>query len=95
MHQLLNTLYITTEGAYLRADHETLRVEVEKETKLQVPFHHIGGVVCFGDVMLESGRDATLRRGRPLHRLAGPERTIQGARGGAGQRERPAPLRAA
>jgi hypothetical protein len=33
MHQLLNTLYVTTEGAYLRADHDTLRVEVEKETK--------------------------------------------------------------
>ena len=52
MHQLLNTLYITTEGAYLHMDHDTLKVEVEKETKLQVPIHHIGGVVCFGDVML-------------------------------------------
>lgn len=83
MHQLLNTLYVTTEGAYLRADHETLRVEVEKETKLQVPFHHIGGVVCFGDVMMspaamarcaEDGRFVVLldRNGRFKARIEGP-----------------------
>ena len=52
MHQLLNTLYITTEGAYLHIDHETLKINVERETKLQVPIHHIGGVVCFGNVMV-------------------------------------------
>lgn len=52
MHQLLNTLYVTTEGAYIRADHETLKVEVDRETKMQVPLHHIGSVVCFGDVLM-------------------------------------------
>lgn len=83
MHQLLNTLYVTTEGAYLRADHETLRVEIEKETKLQVPLHHIGGVVCFGDIMLspavmqrcaEDGRFLVLldRNGRFKARVEGP-----------------------
>jgi CRISPR-associated protein Cas1 len=83
MHQLLNTLYVTTEGAYLRADHETLRVEVERETKLQVPFHHIGGVVCFGDIMMspaamarcaEDGRFVVLldRNGRFKARIEGP-----------------------
>ena len=83
MHQLLNTLYVTTEGAYLRADHDTLRVEVEKETKLQVPFHHLGGVVCFGDVMMspaamqrcaEDGRFVVLldRNGRFKARMEGP-----------------------
>ncbi len=83
MHQLLNTLYITTEGAYLHVDHDTLKVEVEKETKLQVPIHHIGGVVCFGDVMLspaamqrcaEDGRFAVLldRNGRFRARVEGP-----------------------
>jgi CRISP-associated protein Cas1 len=46
MHQLLNTLYITTPEAYVRLDHETLRVEVEGETRLQVPLHHIGALVC-------------------------------------------------
>ena len=83
MHQLLNTLYITTEGAYLRVDHDTLKIEVEKETKLQVPLHHIGGVVCFGDVLIspaamgrcaEDGRFVVLldRNGRFKARVEGP-----------------------
>lgn len=83
MQQLLNTLYITTEGAYVRVDHDTLKVEVEKETKLQVPLHHLGGIVCFGDVMLspaamarcaEDGRFVVLldRNGRFKARVEGP-----------------------
>lgn len=83
MHQLLNTLYVTTEGAYVRVDHDTLKIEVEKETKLQVPLHHIGGVVCFGDVMMspaamarcaEDGRFVVLldRNGRFKARIEGP-----------------------
>lgn len=60
--QLLNTLYITTPETYLRLDNDTLRVEVERETRLRVPLHHLCGVVCFGSVGLSS----------PLmHRLAG------------------------
>jgi CRISP-associated protein Cas1 len=83
MHQLLNTLYVTTEGAYLHLDHETLKVDVEGATKLQVPMHHLGGVVCFGDVMIspaamhrcaEDGRFLVLldRNGRFKARLEGP-----------------------
>ena len=59
--QLLNTLYVTTEDTYLRLDNETLRVEVERETKLRVPLHHLCAVVCFGHV----GLSAPL-----MHRLA-------------------------
>ena len=83
MHQLLNTLYVTTENSYLRLDHDTLKVNVEKETKLQVPLHHLGGVVCFGDVLVspalmrrcgEDGRALVLfdRNGRFKARLEGP-----------------------
>ena len=83
MHQLLNTLYIMTEGAYVRADHETLKVVVEKETKLQVPLHHIGSVVCFGDVLMspaaicrcaDEGRSVVWldRNGRFKARVEGP-----------------------
>ncbi len=83
MQQLLNTLYITTEGAYVRVDHDTLKIEVEKETKLQVPLHHLGGVICFGDVMMspaamarcaEDGRFVVLldRNGRFKARVEGP-----------------------
>jgi len=49
---LLNTLYVTTPEAYLRLEGETVCVMVEKEKRLQVPMHHLGGIVCFGDVML-------------------------------------------
>ena len=59
--QLLNTLYVTTEETYLRLDNDTLRVEVERETKLRVPLHHLSAVVCFGHV----GLSAPL-----MHRLA-------------------------
>lgn len=59
MRQLLNTLFVTTPNAYLRLEGETLCVEVEREKRLQVPLHHIGSVVAFGDVMLTP---AVLRR---------------------------------
>lgn len=83
MHQLLNTLYVTTPEAYVRLDHETLRVEVEKELKLQVPLHHLGTIVCFGDVLMspallhrcaDDGRSVVLldRNGRFKGRLEGP-----------------------
>jgi CRISP-associated protein Cas1 len=52
--QLLNTLYVTTQDTYLRLDNETLRVEVERETRLRVPLHHLTAVVCFGHVGLSS-----------------------------------------
>ncbi len=50
MKQLLNTLYVTAEGAWLRLEGETLVVMVEKEKRLQVPLHHLGGIVCLGRV---------------------------------------------
>lgn len=83
MKQILNTLYIMTENSYLHLDHETLKVEQDKETKLQVPLHHLGAVVCFGDVMLspaamarcvEDGRAVVLldRNGHFRARVEGP-----------------------
>ena len=83
MHQLLNTLYVTTPEAYVRLDHETLRVQVEGETKLQVPLHHLGGLVCFGNVLVspavlhrcaDDGRSVVFmdRNGRFKGRLEGP-----------------------
>lgn len=50
MRHLLNTLYVTTQGAYLARDGETVTVRVEHETRLRVPFHTLGGIVCFGQV---------------------------------------------
>jgi CRISP-associated protein Cas1 len=59
--QLLNTLYVTLPDSRLRLDNDTLRVEVEQETRLRVPLHHLQAVVCFGHV----GLSAPL-----MHRLA-------------------------
>jgi CRISPR-associated protein Cas1 len=52
MKQHLNTLFITTDGAYLAKQGETVAVRVEKKTRLQVPLHNLDGVVCFGRVGL-------------------------------------------
>lgn len=52
MKQLLNTLYVMTQGAYLSLDHETVRIEVGGELKLQVPLHHLGSIVTIGNVMI-------------------------------------------
>jgi CRISP-associated protein Cas1 len=48
--QLLNTLYVTTQGAYLAKDGETVLVRVEDEVALRVPIHTLASVVCFGRV---------------------------------------------
>jgi CRISPR-associated protein Cas1 len=52
MRKLLNTLYVQTEGAYLRRDGLNVVVEVERLEKLRVPFHLLGGVAVFGAVSL-------------------------------------------
>lgn len=81
--QLLNTLYVTTPESYIHLDNETLRVEVDKETRLRVPLHHLSAVVCFGHVsvslplmhkLADSGISLVLldTHGRFKARLEGP-----------------------
>ncbi|HSW00328.1 MAG TPA: type I-C CRISPR-associated endonuclease Cas1c [Sedimentisphaerales bacterium] len=50
MKRLLNTLFVTTQGAYLAKQGDTVCVNIEQETKLRVPIHNLGSVVCFGNV---------------------------------------------
>lgn len=50
MKRLLNTLFVTTQGAYLAKDGEAVTVRVEEETRMRVPIHALGGIVCFGQV---------------------------------------------
>lgn len=82
-YTLQNTLYVTTGGSYLHLDNDTVRVEVERETRLRVPLHHLGGIVCFGDVLIspaligrcaEGGIGICLldRNGRFRARIEGP-----------------------
>jgi len=51
MKKYLNTLYVTTQGAYLNKEGESVVVNVEREVKLRVPVHTLGGIVCFGNVL--------------------------------------------
>lgn len=51
MKKLLNTLYVTSEKAYLSKEREAVIVSVNKEVKLRVPVHTISGIVCFGNVI--------------------------------------------
>lgn len=50
MNDYHNTLFVTTPGAYLAKDHESVVVRVDHQPRLTVPLHHLGGVVCFGHV---------------------------------------------
>jgi len=50
MKHLLNTLFITTQGAYLAREGETVAVRVEHEIRLRLPIHTLAGIVCFGQV---------------------------------------------
>lgn len=61
MHTVQNILYVMTPHAYAHIDNATVRIDVEREKKLQVPMHHIGGLVCFGNVMVSPAL---------MHRLA-------------------------
>ena len=52
MRRLRNTLYVTTEGAWLRKDGENLVMEVEGEERARLPVHMLENVVCLGRVMM-------------------------------------------
>ena len=43
-----NTLYLTTPGTVVHRDHLTLRVEIEKQTRLTVPIHHLESICALG-----------------------------------------------
>lgn len=50
MKQLLNTLYVTTQGAYLSRDGETVLVRSDDDVLMRVPIRTLASVVCFGRV---------------------------------------------
>ncbi len=83
MKKLLNTLFVTTQGAYLHKDGETVAVKLNDETVLRLPVHTLGGIVCFGQVSCspylmgfcaESGVAISFltENGRFLARVQGP-----------------------
>ncbi|MDD4272506.1 MAG: type I-C CRISPR-associated endonuclease Cas1c [Desulfobacter postgatei] len=50
MKKHLNTLFVTTQGAYLGKDGETVAVKIEQKTVLRIPIHTLDGIVCFGSI---------------------------------------------
>jgi CRISPR-associated protein Cas1 len=50
MKRHLNTVFVTTPGAYLAKEGEAVVVKHEGSTALRVPLHMLGGIVCFGGV---------------------------------------------
>ena len=51
MKKLLNTLYVQSQGSYLRQEGETVVVERERTVVARIPIHTLSGIVCFGNVM--------------------------------------------
>jgi CRISP-associated protein Cas1 len=83
VRKLLNVLYVTTQGAYLAKDGETVVVRVEQETRLRLPIHTLEGIVCFGQVSMSPalmgfcaekgvGVSFLTEHGRFLARVEGP-----------------------
>ncbi len=83
MKRLLNTLYVTTQGAYLSREGETVLIRVGDDVKLQLPIHTLDGIICFGQIScspplmgLCAERNVTVsflnEQGRFLARVQGP-----------------------
>ncbi len=83
MRRHLNTLYVTTEDAWLHKDRENVVVKVGSTERGRVPVHLLGGIVCFGSVgatpalmghCAEHGVCISMmsRNGRFLARVEGP-----------------------
>jgi CRISPR-associated protein Cas1 len=52
MRRLLNTLYVTTEGAWLKKDGANVVMEVEGEERARLPVHMLESLVCMGRVLV-------------------------------------------
>lgn len=50
----LNTLYVTSDEAYLSLEGETVVVSVQKQRRLQVPMHHLQGLVLQDNVRVSA-----------------------------------------
>ena len=50
MKKFLNTLFVTTQGAYLFKDGQTVAIKLDNQVKMRIPVHTIAGIICFGRV---------------------------------------------
>lgn len=83
MKRHLNTLYVTTDGAYVHKDGSNIVVDADHTERARVPVHMLSSVVCFGRVSVsppvmgfcaEQGVTITYlsSNGRFLARVEGP-----------------------
>lgn len=79
MKQHLNTLFVTIEGAYLAKDGQAVAVRVQKETRLRVPLHNLGGIVCFGRIGLSPAAMAACAQAGVTISLLNPHGRFQAA----------------
>lgn len=54
MEQLLNTLFIQTEGIVLSLDQENVLLKKDEKLLQRVPLHHLGNISVFGRVIITS-----------------------------------------
>lgn len=50
MKKLLNTLYVTSEGAWLHKDGKNVVVKIDGAERGRAPAHLLGQIICFGEV---------------------------------------------
>ena len=85
MPELLNTLYVQTQGTLLSLESDTVRVKVDGRTVLRVPLMRLEGIVMFGNISItpflvhRCAQDGRLlvwltRFGRFRARVQGPTR---------------------
>ncbi len=55
MQQLMNTLYLTTPGTYVKREGESVEVHIDGKKKMEIPFIHLNGIVCFGNILISPG----------------------------------------
>ena len=83
MITIQNTVYVMTPQAWVHVENSAVRVDVDHKKCLQVPLHHVGGLVCYGNVlvstalmhqMADEGKSVVFldERGRFKLRLEGP-----------------------
>lgn len=84
MRRHLNTLYVTTQGAWVSKDGANIVVSLEGKEVGRVPMHNIGALVCFGRVLVSpplmgacAEAQVTIafltEEGRFLARVVGPQ----------------------
>ena len=52
MRKLLNTLFVTTQGTYLRKEGQAIAVNRDKRTIMRLPLHNLSSIVVFGRVLV-------------------------------------------